>query len=131
MDLTAGPVVRYAFRSSKALWQSFVHSNAFLRTSKNGKHLLVALETNLLRAATRSISDWTSLTFCGGFISSITWILSEFASILLCDTIKPKNFPDDTPKAPCWDSSSCCTAGVYQMFPLGRPDEFPRPDSST
>ena len=50
-------VVRYAFRSWKALWQSSVHFNAFLRTLKNGKHLSVALETYLLRAATRPVSD--------------------------------------------------------------------------
>ena len=33
-------------------------------------------------------------------------------------------------KHTCWDSTSCCIAGVYQMFPVGRPDEFPRLDSS-
>ena len=30
---------------------------------------------------------------------SIAWILSGFASIPLCETINPRNFPDDTPKA--------------------------------
>ena len=29
---------------------------------------------------------------------SIAWILSGFVSIPLCETIKPRNFPDDTPK---------------------------------
>ena len=97
--LNSRAVVRYAFRSSKDLWQSSVHSNAFLRILKNGKHLSMALETNLLRAATHPMSDWTSLIFCGGFISSITWILLRLALISLCETIKPRNFPDDTPKA--------------------------------
>ena len=32
-------------------------------------------------------------------MSSIAWILSRFALIPLCETIKPRNFPDDTPKA--------------------------------
>ena len=59
----------------------------------------MALETNLLRAATRPVSDWTSLIFYGGFISNIAWILLGLASIPLCETIKPRNFPDDTPKA--------------------------------
>ena len=92
-------MVRNAFRSSKAFRHSSVHSNAFLRTSKNGKHLLVALETNLLSAATRSVSDWISLVFYGGFMSSIAWILSGFALIPLWETLNPRNFLDDTPKA--------------------------------
>ena len=29
---------------------------------------------------------------------SIAWILSGFTSIPLCETIKPRNFPDDTSK---------------------------------
>ena len=33
-------------------------------------------------------------------------------------------------KHTCWDLTSCCIAGVYQMFPVGRLDEFPRPDFS-
>ena len=69
--LNSGAVVKYAFMSSKAFWQSSVHSNAFLRILKNDKHLSMALEINLLKAATRPMSDWTSLIFCGGFISSI------------------------------------------------------------
>ena len=33
-------------------------------------------------------------------------------------------------KHTCWDSISCCTTGMYQMFLVGRPDDFPRPDFS-
>ena len=39
-----------------------------------------------------------SLTFDGGSISSTTFILSGFASIPLLLTMKPKNFPAETPK---------------------------------
>ena len=89
--------MRYVFKSWKAFWHSSVHSNAFLRTLKNDKHLSVALETNLLRAATRPVRDWTSLMLYGGFIFRIVLIFSGFASIPLCDTMNPRNFPDDTP----------------------------------
>ena len=40
-----------------------------------------------------------SLMFEGGSISSTTFILSGFASIPQLLTIKPKNFPAETPKA--------------------------------
>ena len=92
-------MTRYVFKSWKALWHSSVHSNAFFRTLKNGKHLSVALETNLLRAATRPVRDCTSLIFCGGFISRIALIFSGLASIPLCETMNPRNFPEATPKA--------------------------------
>ena len=88
----------------------------------------MALETNLLRAATRPVSDWTSLIFYGGFISNIAWILLELASIPLCETIKPRNFPDDTPKAHLLGFNFMLYCRMYQMFPVGCPDEFPRPD---
>ena len=97
--LSKGVVVRYVFRSWKAFWHLSVHSNVFLRILKNGKHLSIALETNLLRAATRLVRDWTSLIFRGGFMSSIAWVLSGFALIPLWETINPRNFPDNTPKA--------------------------------
>ena len=40
-----------------------------------------------------------SLTFDGGNLSSKTFILSGFASIPRLLTMKPKNFPVETPKA--------------------------------
>ena len=92
-------VTRYIFKSWKALWHLSVHSNAFFRTLKNGKHLSVVLETNLLRAATRPVRDWTSLILYGGFISRIALIFSGFALIPLCETMNPRNFLDATPKA--------------------------------
>ena len=45
----------------------------------------------------------------GGGMSSTTFILSRFASIPRLLTMKPKNFPADTPKAHLADSTSCCT----------------------
>ena len=97
-ELSNGAVTRYVFKSWKALWHSSVYSNAFFKTLKNGKHLSVALETNLLRVATHPIRDWTSLILCGGFISRIALIFFGFASIPLCETMNPRNFPDATPK---------------------------------
>ena len=45
------------------------------------------------------VRRWTSFMFDGGGMSSTTFILSEFAFIPWLLTIKPKNFPDETPKA--------------------------------
>jgi len=58
-----------------------------------------AFETNLLRAATHLVRLCTSLTFFGSSMLSIAWILSGFASIPLYETMKLRNFPDETPKA--------------------------------
>ena len=46
--------------------------------------------------------------FDGGIMSSTAFILSGFASIPRLLTIKPKNFPAETPKAIWLDSTSCC-----------------------
>ena len=97
--LSNGAVTRYVFKSWKALWHSSVHSNAFFKTLKNGKHFSVALEINLLSAVTRPVRDWTSLILYGGCISRIALIFSRFALIPLCETMNPRNFPDATPKA--------------------------------
>ena len=64
--------MRYALSSLNAHWQSSIHSNTFLNTLKNGKHLLVAIERNLLRAATHLVRICTSLIFFGGSMLSIT-----------------------------------------------------------
>ena len=53
-------------------------------------------------AAQRSYSssyELNSLMFKGGNMSSTAFILSRFASIPRLLTIKPKNFPAETPKA--------------------------------
>ena len=59
----------------------------------------VALETNLLRAATLPVRDFTSLIVLGELISRIALTFSGFASIPLYETINPRNFPEETPKA--------------------------------
>ena len=94
--LRSGGDTGYAFNSSNALWHSLVHSKALFRILKNGKHLSVARETNLLSAATLPFRLYTSLTFFEGLISRIAWILSRLASTPHWDTIKPRNFLDDT-----------------------------------
>jgi hypothetical protein len=82
----------------KASSHSDVHSNAFFKTQKSGKHLSVALETNLFSVATLPVRLWISLTFLGDFMSMITPILFGLDSTSLCETRKPTNFPDETPK---------------------------------
>ena len=57
---------RYVFRSSKTYWHSVVHSNDFLNVRKKVRHLSVALETNLFRAAILPFRLCTSLTVFGG-----------------------------------------------------------------
>ena len=94
--LRSGRDTGYAFNSSNALWHSLVHSKALFRILKNGKHLSVAHEMNLLSAATLPFRLYTSLTFFEGLISRIAWILSGLASTPHWDTIKPRNFLDDT-----------------------------------
>ena len=96
--LRRGGVIKYCFRLSKAIVHSFVHSNFFLKSLKNGKHLSVDQETNLLRAAICLLRRWTSFTFIRGDISIISLILFGFTSIPLCDTIKPRNFLNGTAK---------------------------------
>ena len=74
-----------------------VHSKAFVSVLKNGKHLSITLETNLLRAATLLFKFYTSLMFFGGVISNMAWILSGLASTPHYDTMKPRNVLNDIP----------------------------------
>ena len=96
--LRRGVVIKYCFRLSKAIVYSFVHSNFFLRSLGNGKHLSVDRETNLLKVAVHPLRCWTSFTFVGGDISIVAFIFSGFTSMPFCDTIKPRNFPNGTVK---------------------------------
>ena len=59
----------------------------------------VTLETNLLRAATLSVRDYTSLIVFREDILGMALTFSGFAFIPLCDTMKPRNFPKETPNA--------------------------------
>ena len=49
--------------------------------------------------ATLPVRDCTSLTVFGEDISRITLTFSGFASISFCDTMNPRNFPEEIPKA--------------------------------
>jgi hypothetical protein len=51
-----------------------------------------------LRASRDPVNLRMSLRRAGGLIASIAQILSGFASILRCDTRKPRSFPAKTPK---------------------------------
>ena len=97
--LSNGGDERYAFKSLNAVWPSSIHSNDFLRVRKNGRHLSVALETNLFRAAIFPFKLWTSLTVLGGSNSIMARTFSGLTSIPLWDTMKPKNFLAVTPNA--------------------------------
>ena len=57
----------------------------------------MTLETNLLRATILPVSDCTSFTVFGDDISRMAFTFFGLASISLCDTMKPRNFPEDTP----------------------------------
>ena len=57
----------------------------------------------------------------GDGMSSTALILSGFASIPRLLTIKPKNFPIETPKRIWPSSTSCCTLSGSGM---SRPDEL-------
>jgi len=83
------------FQTFKSLSTFIFPLKFFLRSLKNGRHLFVD-QTNLLRAAILPLRRCTSFTFVGGDISIIALTLSGFASILLCDIIKPRNFPYGT-----------------------------------
>ena len=54
---------------------------------------------NLLRAATLPIRDCISLIFFGEDILRMAFTFSGFASILLYDTMKLRNFLEETLKA--------------------------------
>ena len=75
-----------------------VQWKACLRVLKKGRHLSVAFETNLFNATTHSVTLCTSLTVLGKVMSSMALIFSWFASIPHWDTMKRRNFPNETPK---------------------------------
>ena len=90
---------RYSLSYWNAPSDSFVHQKSwfFFMILKNGKHLLIDLETNRLRTAIRPVICWISWIFLGELILSRAWIWSGFASIPCLVTKNPRNFSDDTP----------------------------------
>ena len=69
------------------------------KTSKKGRHLSVACEMNRLRAVTHPTKLYISFGLRGDCISRRARIFSGFDSMPFWFTIKPRNFPDATPKA--------------------------------
>ena len=74
-----------------------VHLNDFFSTQKKGKHLSIALETNLFRAATFPFKLCIAFTVLRGSSSNMARTFSGLTSIPLWDTMKPKNFLVFTP----------------------------------
>ena len=75
----------------------FLHPlESLLQCFKKWRHLSVALKMNLFKAATRPISLCTSFTLLGEVMSSIALNFFELASMPRCETINPKNLPDET-----------------------------------
>ena len=58
----------------------------------------MAFKTNLFNAAIRPVNLCTSFTILGEVMSSIAFTFFGFASIPHWETMKPRNFPDETPK---------------------------------
>ena len=71
---------------------------AYFKVLKKGRHLSVTLEMNLLKVATFLIRDYTSLIVFGEDILRMALIFFGFYSIPLYDTMKLRNFPEETPK---------------------------------
>ena len=69
--------------SWNAVSHSSVQAKACDNVVKKGRHLSVALETNLFRAVILPVSFWTSLTVLGKAILMIAYAFSRFASIPL------------------------------------------------
>ena len=90
---------RYLFRSSKAAAQLSSHLKlvSFFRSWKKGWYWSADFDMNLFRAAVIPVNCWTSLWIRGAFSSWMALIWSEFTSIPLCDTMKPRNFREPTP----------------------------------
>ena len=77
------------------------HKNLLLpfNESNKGRHLFVALEMSLLRAATLLVRLCTSLVLPKDCISIKAYIFPKLASMPRCLTINPRNFPKAMPNA--------------------------------
>ena len=80
----------------KPFCQSSVYLKAFFNVLKNCRHLSVAFNINLLRAATLPFKLCTSLMLLGCSISKMARIMLGFASMHCYETMKPRNLPDKT-----------------------------------
>ena len=95
--LSSGGDERYFFKSSNAFWHLSVYSNDLLKVQKKGRHLFVALETNLFRAVILPFKLYTFFTVLCGPDSIMARTFSGLTSMPLWDTMKPKNFSVVTP----------------------------------
>ena len=82
-ELSSGGDERYFFKSSNAFWHSSIHSKDFFSTRKKGRHLSIALETNLFRVATFPFKLCTAFTVLGGSSSNMARTFSGLTSIPL------------------------------------------------
>lgn len=80
-ELKSGSLAKYSLRLWKAVSHLFVHWKAYLKVFKKGRHLLVALETNLFKAAICPVNLCTSFIVLGEAILSIVFTFFEFTSI--------------------------------------------------
>ena len=62
----------------------------------------MALEMNLLRAVILLINFCTSFIIFGEVISNMPCTFSGLASISRCDTMNPRNFPNETSGLALW-----------------------------
>ena len=91
--LKSSGLARYSLRLWKAASHLSVHWKTCLKFLRKGGHLLVVLEMNLFRVTIHPFSLYTSFTILG----SIAFTFSGFASIPCWETMKPRNFPNETP----------------------------------
>jgi hypothetical protein len=85
--LSKEELVKYLFSWEKASSHSLDHSKAFFKILKKGRHLSVDREMNWFWTANLSVSCWSYFVVFGDCISSIAWIFSGLALILLRETM--------------------------------------------
>jgi hypothetical protein len=85
----------YSFSVSKASCYSAPHSKVPepLNTLKKGKLCSAIFAMNRFNAAILPVSLGTSFLDCEGFMQTIAFILSGFASVPLTETKQPKTLP--------------------------------------
>jgi len=98
-ELKSGGLARYSCNWPKASSHSLLQTNVFRRILKKGKHLSFDQEMNRFKAAILPVNCCSCFVVRGACISSTAQIFSGFASIPLLETMNPRNFPDETPKA--------------------------------
>jgi hypothetical protein len=85
--LNRGGLIKYVFNWENAFSHSLVHSKAFLKILKNGRHLSVDREMKRFRAASLPVSCWSCFMDFKDCISNTAWIFSGLAYIPLLETM--------------------------------------------